>query len=327
MKTSLEGLRGTAALIVLFFHAVPALMPNGYLAVDLFFVLSGFVMNTAYGSFLTDAGTLRVFLIRRIGRLWPVYLATTALLYAVFALAHPGRLPTAAEAFALVTLTQALHTFNGYVGNPTAWSISVEFYTYLVFAAVCLTLRGRARIAAFAALSVIGYAVTVYVRHGQTFDVTYDFGLARCFAGFFAGALVAHLRLHVSASAQFTALAVAAWLLFGAAPVFALAAPLVFAFLIAALANDAGPVARAFQCDTAQYLGRVSYALYLGHPVALAFLMYLQRHFGMSMLAVVLAYFPASFLLAHVLNVFIETPARRYAYSLSAPRVSAACRA
>ena len=69
----LDGLRGVAALMVLVFHVFDAcqanILPHGYLAVDFFFILSGFVMGYAYDK---RGLTLRDFLKRRLIRLHPM---------------------------------------------------------------------------------------------------------------------------------------------------------------------------------------------------------------------------------------------------------------
>src|SRR5258708_27828356 len=82
---ALDGWRGIAALLVALYHSpfyghlygVP-LVRNAYLFVDLFFVLSGFVISHAYADRLADGKSVLVFLIRRFGRLWPLHTAVLA---------------------------------------------------------------------------------------------------------------------------------------------------------------------------------------------------------------------------------------------------------
>lgn len=81
---SLNTLRGLAALLVAAFHApmlfgVKAWLPHAYLAVDLFFVLSGFVMAHAYGARIASGLSFPRFAQLRLARLYPLYaLATVA---------------------------------------------------------------------------------------------------------------------------------------------------------------------------------------------------------------------------------------------------------
>jgi peptidoglycan/LPS O-acetylase OafA/YrhL len=353
---SLKGMRGAAALLIVAYHmqfALPGLTAtkNGYLAVDLFFVLSGFVTCHAYGAKITDHATLRIFLVRRFGRLWPVYVVTTLLYYGMFnlpylfaslSLSSPSDVhwvvPTTREALAQLTLMQSLGVFNDYVGNAVSWSISCEFYVYLVFGAACIVFRGRYRVVAFSALAIAGFAVTVWasiaVRDclyvGHCIDVTYDYGFFRCLAGFFTGALAAAfgdtLAVHCGPVAQIGVFVIAATFAnyTDVLPVIALAAPLVFAALIASLASDNGPVSRLLQTRAVQYLGRVSYSLYLGHGVFRAMLhVYGAATTGTTAHVVVGAlYLFASLALAHLLNRFVETPCRIYFNRLSSGRLS-----
>lgn len=75
---TLNGLRGVAAMVVVAFHWFGGLT-NGYLAVDFFYVLSGFVIAYAYGNRLRNGLSLRGFLAIRLIRLYPLYLFGTVL--------------------------------------------------------------------------------------------------------------------------------------------------------------------------------------------------------------------------------------------------------
>ena len=86
----LDSLRGICALLVATFHLNVmshvfelALLRNGWMFVDFFFVLGGFVIMTAYGGGrVRTAGDGWRFLLRRLGRVWPLHLATLAVLVA-----------------------------------------------------------------------------------------------------------------------------------------------------------------------------------------------------------------------------------------------------
>ncbi|MGU7775518.1 acyltransferase family protein [Burkholderia sp. MR1-5-21] len=350
---SLEGLRGAAALLVVVFHMFLAmhqlwfgLARNGYLAVDLFFVLSGFVICSAYGRRLDSAAESRIFILRRFGRLYPVFIVTTLMHYAVYnsvvaLLARSGHyyapeIPTPAELLSLGTMTQALNLFDHYVGNGSAWSTSDEFYVYLLFCLMCITLRGKARLAAFAGFAIAGYGVAVWaavylgkcLTHGECFTSTISFGWARCIAGFFAGALVAEfrnigtfraLRGNVAQLATL-AIAVAFVIYADRLPGLACAAPLVFAPLIASLADDRGPVAALLNMRPFQYLGRISYSLYLTHAVfCLAFdSIESARDTFVGRAAAAAGFLFVCFGIAHIICEVIEIPCRARFYAWSA---------
>ena len=73
---ALDGMRGIAARAVLFHHFPPirhsALFHNGLLAVDMFFLLSGFVIAHAYDERLAAGLGMRAFMLARYIRLWPI---------------------------------------------------------------------------------------------------------------------------------------------------------------------------------------------------------------------------------------------------------------
>lgn len=76
---TLDGLRGIAAIAVALYHYDRAIMPHGYLAVDFFFVLSGFVLIEAYRErFEKGLGAMR-FMALRFFRLYPLYLLGSAI--------------------------------------------------------------------------------------------------------------------------------------------------------------------------------------------------------------------------------------------------------
>lgn len=323
--TSLEGLRGVAALFVVFHHMCYApphrLFESAYLCVDLFFVLSGFVICRAYGGQLTSSAQLRTFAIRRIGRLWPAHIATS-----VLAIAIAYRVPSIGEVLALATMSQGLNLFPEGVGDLVSWSISDEMFVYLAFGALCFLLQGKARIAGFAALALIGYGLAIWITlgidrcqlTGKCLGMTFNFGWTRCLAGFFMGALICEFRDRVAALAgghitQLTAsLASLSMVMFANdVPGSALFAPLVFAMLIGSLLADRGPIASLLQTRPAQYLGKVSYSLYLGHGVW--FLQMLGVTTGTDLKDRLVPY--ALFLfwafgIAHLLHKYVEVPFR-----------------
>src|ERR1700742_2077340 len=83
---ALTGIRGVAAVTVIAYHIYPAsdfpyglshLVARGYLSVDVFFVLSGFVMALNYGPMFRDRiqlSSIMTFLMRRVARLYPLYI-------------------------------------------------------------------------------------------------------------------------------------------------------------------------------------------------------------------------------------------------------------
>jgi peptidoglycan/LPS O-acetylase OafA/YrhL len=305
---SFEGARGLAALLVALFHfglGEPSILrvPAGYLFVDLFFVLSGFLICASYAHKLGSPGELPVFLVRRIGRLLPLLLVATLAYVAVIDagifvhwLQGPARTtphwvrPTLKELLATLTMTHSLGLFDHVILNYAAWSISTEFYAYIAFALLCLLLRGRARLVAFAAVALLAWGVSAWaslrlrqcLRWGGCMDLTFDYGYWRCLAGFFLGALLSQLQGRgpppgtrrpglTLALAQGAALAalLAMFVLVRRWPVLGLGAPVLFAVFLLSIRSDRGPLAALFGSAPLQVLGRNSYSVYLMHPVIL----------------------------------------------------------
>ncbi|WP_244099966.1 acyltransferase family protein [Burkholderia anthina] len=341
---SLEGLRGCAALLVVVYH-MQFYLPgrgasrNGYLAVDLFFVLSGFVICSAYGNRIGDTRQWLSFMVRRFGRLWPTHMVASVLYYVMLNLlvamavvlripnAHPF-VPTVTEAGSIATMTQGLHLFQYDIGNGVSWSTADEFYIYILFGALCLLMPARHRAAGFATLAILGYAIAVWasliprscMTRGDCLGATFDWGWARCMAGFFIGATIAHYRDHrivtsttgAATQISITAIVIALILFADCIPGLALVAPSVFALLIASLSRDEGPIARLLHCRATQYLGSVSYSLYLGHAVFRPALLVSEK-FTTGPVALAIEYtvfLAASFVLANRLNRSVETPFR-----------------
>ncbi|MBX9591853.1 MAG: acyltransferase [Hyphomonadaceae bacterium] len=145
------GLRGIAALLVLFFHIrTPAGMELtfgpadpfsvfGYLGVDVFFVLSGFILSHVYGqSFSTrlTSENLRSFTVARFARIYPLHVATTILMLLAYAVAlRAGVSPTETSGYELQSVVLGLLLLQEWFGtvapNPGSWSISVELLNYI----------------------------------------------------------------------------------------------------------------------------------------------------------------------------------------------------
>ncbi|MEN3294171.1 MAG: hypothetical protein V7642_3424 [Burkholderiales bacterium] len=351
MIKSLEGGRGLAALIVALYHlkigaGYFSAIRNGYLFVDLFFVLSGFVICAAYSNRMSTGGDFRSFLIRRIGRLLPLLLFST-LVYLVaanaivlakeFAVAHgyagvlnnPGAreyvVPGAAEILSTLTMTHGMGLFDRLILNTPSWSISTEFYTYLLFATICLLLAGRARLAGFAAVSAIGFIVSVIasatvhgcLTQGGCLSLTYDFGFTRTIFSFFLGALTWHasrsMRLNANALQVAGAIALVAVLsLVDAHPAVSFLFPFVFALLILSLRVDGGWLAGILTRKPFQVLGERSYSIYLMHmPLVLFFENIAKRANGVMAGAIVMAVYAATLIIVSRWTYrFIEDPFR-----------------
>lgn len=146
---TLDALRGVAALAVLVLHMPPltGLVFHAYLAVDLFFIMSGFVIAHAYERRLLAGWSPGDFIRTRVVRLWPLYLLGTAVGAAVFAgvagdavgFAVLGVLVAAAVVMMPLPLGAEVQIFDL---NRPAWSLFFEMVAnvlYAAFARACPT--------------------------------------------------------------------------------------------------------------------------------------------------------------------------------------------
>jgi peptidoglycan/LPS O-acetylase OafA/YrhL len=287
----LTAIRGLAAWWVVLFHlrfllapwipaAAVAVLARGNLAVDLFFLLSGFVMALNYGERIAAGGTAAFgdFLVRRFARIYPLHLLVL-LGFAAYAIAAAGlgtaRLADQDWGYFLQSLflVQNWGFASAARWNVPAWSISTEALAYLLFPLLLALLRPERRPLWLLAASVLllGLVVQPFFRLlGYPFpNAVAQTGLFRCLVQFAMGMAVyglwrrlperPWLPLACLAASAMLALAFIVW----NAPVVAIA----WAALILGLARM--PRAGVLEAPALVWLGRVSYATYLVHYLAL----------------------------------------------------------
>ncbi|MDF0486564.1 acyltransferase [Sphingomonas sp. H39-1-10] len=290
---ALDSWRGLAALLVLLFHlsangAFYAFPPirHGGLSVPFFFVLSGFVITHAYGARLAGGGEARRFVVRRIGRLYPLHVVTLGALVALelvkWAMVKAG-VPSGQPPFvgangigslvANVLLLQAIIPLRDYSWNGPSWSISVEFYTCLVFGAVAVACRGRTIVPAVLLVATGGAALVALELYRPDWPETQFKGLASCICGFFTGHLVYRIfhslrgaRLPHATMWEVGAVGLVVGL-YWFAPVDGFSSILIFALVVLVFAFDGGAVSRVLAGRPWALLGKLSYSIYLLHFV------------------------------------------------------------
>lgn len=211
---SLDGLRGILALAVAVYHLTDRdLLPGAYIAVDMFFIMSGFILCHAYGPKLQQYGLLS-FLHRRAARLMPVYLVTGIALIpmvlfgfpleAEYVQADSGRY----SPLAFLAYMPALQLLMpGYYWNHPGWSVSGELWLSLaIFVALPWIVRGRAGgfICVLAASMLYGIVI---VDHGNLSIIGGTVGpmpgvLLRPMSGFLMGVGIFKLSRETTTAGQ-----------------------------------------------------------------------------------------------------------------------------
>ncbi len=200
---TLDGIRGIAALIVVLRHTerlfTPIRLQESYLAVDIFFVLSGVVIAQAYGGRLSQGMRFREFLAVRAIRIMPLYLLGTAITVAAAACGieyygSPGVLAYF-TAIAIVMLPNpGIFSFDVYPLNNPAWSLPLEFGVNACYAGFIKHLTTR-RIILIMAVNACGIAGTLLAVKSHSLNVgfwarSFPFGIFRVGYSFFAGVML-----------------------------------------------------------------------------------------------------------------------------------------
>lgn len=353
---ALDGWRGVGALAVAVLHLkatgfLPDVPPLDCLtlAVDFFFVLSGFVIARVYTDDLTAGGSPFVFAIRRFGRLWPLHVVLLLTLIAIellklMASLRSGHVPDlppfsgardASMILPNLLLIQAFLSPAGLSWNYPSWSISAEFWTYLVFALAVLAGPSRwpARLALFGALALVAW-VTLLIAAPDGMETTGNLAIARCLTGFFTGAVVERLyssgllRRLSSGALEIPAAACAILLILASAELLLarFAAPVVFGLLVITHADDAGPLSRLLGSAPLQWVGKLSYSIYMTHALLLAYVMprlaglvdrTLAGHGGVTEITVAGLFVLLLLGVSALTYRFVELPGQRFFSSLA----------
>jgi len=341
---ALDGLRGVAALAVITDHVYSPLLTgffgSRYLAVDFFFVLSGFVIAHVYAERLASGLSFTSFMRARVIRLYPLYFAGLAAALALTAgLALKGWVEVsppqlgAATGLSLFMLpTPAALSpapVNIYPFNGPAWSLFFELIANAAFALLILRLNARllGAILIIAAAGVVWVGVKDGLLAGGYNWETFVGGFPRVFYGFFAGVAVYRIHRSVRLPALPAWAALAALIVLLAMPgegawrvaYDVTAALILFPLLVAICASRqlAGASAR-----VAGWMGLVSYGVYILHVPIRDWLYAVLNVIGVDPPGAIMVLLVATIAIAAtaLLHVLYDAPVRRW---LSRPKRTA----
>jgi peptidoglycan/LPS O-acetylase OafA/YrhL len=360
---ALTGLRIAAAVWVVLFHFRPLLgdaapdlsadlapvLNCGAQGVDLFFILSGFVLTWNYIDKMGRSWSARAavrFLWLRLARVWPVYLVTLhlAALWIIFTL-NVGHVPSpnANQLTAISYVRQILLVqlwfqpyFDGSSWDGPAWSISAEWLAYLLFGLLVLVIFRMAVVTRARVLVLLAFAaslapVLLLAASGQFYTpwswlprIVMEFA-----AGALAGVAVQRLQLtdRVRRGAGYLSLLLAAaiigilyWL--DAHPLTTVRdaggfVDVLFVPLVVTLAAGVGSLPRLLSSPPMVYGGQISFGLYMVHELVHTAWDWVAVQFGLILaggvgkLAVV-GLLTIAVGAAALLFHFVEEPARRW---------------
>ncbi|MCX6501273.1 MAG: acyltransferase family protein [Microbacterium sp.] len=354
-----QGLRAIAVLLVVLYHFWPGRLPGGFVGVDVFFVISGFLITGHLLREITATGRVKLaqFWARRARRLLPASLLV--LLFCALAVSTPYLFPVSGLAREIgEIIASTFYVENWYLaftsadylnhtGDPTTvqhyWSLSLEEQFYVMWPLLMLLAawigvklwRGRTRAAIIALLGVVSVASLVFCivftalqpapAYFVTFGRMWEFGLGAMIA------LVPALRVRnawfsfLLGWAGVIALVYTAFRFDGNTPFpgYAALLPALGAAAVIAAANTGRwwQPTRVLAVRPARFVGDISYSLYLWHWPLIVIAPSVP-FWGLSIYHRV-ALLVICFVLAWLTKRFVEDPVRRWkGLTLRRPRVS-----
>ncbi|KYK48843.1 acyltransferase [Bradyrhizobium sp. 191] len=330
----LDFYRFIAALGVFIFHlknidkGISPVWNGSYgLFVDMFFILSGFVISYSYPATSTGLRTYVRFLVRRIARIYPLHLLTL-LIFAVLALvgiSGPTSHASWLDFLHNLLLVQAWGVTDHLSFNSPAWSISAELFCYVLFPLFML-LAGRVSPLMLAIIVALCYGILahahlpIWQERSQMYGATFDFGMLRALPSFLNGILLTVL-FRLSSDYRRKPVAFAGIALFaGSVLILNLYAKpdlaiIVFSLAILVTATGESAFARFPGSDWLGRLGNTSYAIYMVHEVLLILLFKPAWHyFGLQPSMFPVFALVCCIILTVVADVtyhYVENPARK----------------
>jgi peptidoglycan/LPS O-acetylase OafA/YrhL len=313
--TTLTPLRGIAALLVLIFHSNLMVMPfnsrnvnfmSGWLWVDFFFVLSGFIIFYVYGESFKESLTTASYwkyIKARFARVYPLHFFTLVwcLICAIVIIhnangIHPffGDMFGPFGAIPSLLFIQSLGLYTGVPLNTPSWSLSTEWWVYMIFPLMVPFFTHLKRLGMIlTTLFIIAFFVFIKYFLGPisgpftdgppTLNVLTDFGIFRCLAGFLAGMLL--FRMYEEGIAYRFFKQSWVFVVFFVGVIFAMAMEVedilivaFFPFIILSAAYNNTSIKKMLDTTVLQKLGDWSFSIYMVHvPIMYLIWIYMVR--------------------------------------------------
>lgn len=345
----LAGLRGICAWWVVFFHSLELmsesiprplarLLSEGYLAVDLFFLLSGFVIFLSYHASLSKnfPHSVGKFYWNRFTRIYPLHVTMLGgylmLFLAFYLFSDSGSAPAS---YTWSNFFQSLFLVHMWIGsdltwNVPSWSISSEWFVYLFFPLMAYALRKMRGGVILHLLAIAASALLlnlVYTTGGLNSlgsDIP-RMALVRTLLEFLMGVLIGSLYvnhkdfLEKYRNFNFGAFLVLCGVYAATSLMDYTVIPIAFAFLIAYLSVTSSWIAGALSTPVLVYLGEISYSTYMVHYLVYDLLKagFVDAEGSVNQIYVWIS-FAVVFFLSVGLHHVVDTPSQRYFRRISA---------
>lgn len=305
---SLTGVRGAAALIVAIHHFIAkyyidnislnskGYIPNyikfnfanhGYLMVELFFILSGFVLALSYNKKIKNEinrDIYKNFMIKRFNRIYPLYFFSTIIYFFVFNLDKLKHLEILLANFMFFELwLPKLYTLNN-----VSWSLCTEWFLYLLFPFLLLKSDiFKNRIYLLVISAIIVFVLAPVLNTQKLYDSNVDFSIfelrmsngtgafLRCLGSYLIGIAVyliyAYKKNMVLFLGKYWYLIISLIVIFYGIEKSDIILDLLFGLLIISL-TQSNFLSKLFSSRILYFLGLISYSIYLNHMIFLRFL-------------------------------------------------------
>ncbi|NDV89967.1 acyltransferase family protein [Alteromonas sp. 345S023] len=339
-REDIQGLRALAVLSVVIYHISPFHLPGGFIGVDIFFVISGYlIMGQIYGKIHANNFSFSDFYVRRFKRLFPAYIATVAIT-SIFAFVYflPGEFNKYAwslVASCLYVSNFYFYTKSGYFdselqGSPLlhTWSLSVEEQFYAIMPVFLIFAYGMCK--KYSALMLgciftVSFILCIYLTNN---DLSFAFFASFTrFWQFIAGGIIAIYGLHVkktritseilSSMGVLILLASCVLLTHDEFPGIKALIPTLATVVVLSFSSSGLILYKLLSLKPAIFVGNISYSLYLWHwPV----IIFYQLHFETELRATdKVIVFLLSFILGTASYYLIEEKFRKHSKILERP--------
>ncbi|NOQ64623.1 MAG: acyltransferase family protein [Methyloprofundus sp.] len=322
---SLDALRGIAAIVVAIFHFSTGW--GGYLIVDFFLVLSGFILSHSY--LYKEMPTSPIeFISHRLARLYPLHFFTlftfiiaSLYIHTAFPQYADGTLFTLLQN---LTLTQNIG-FNpsGVTYNYPSWSISVEFWVNIIF---ILFVSKTTKSSTLFIIALIGLLI-IYGNTGhletqaKNYFTFINSGMIRGVSSFFLGILSYRMYLyyrhdrriqkHINCLELLSMTGIFIVIFGRSDPLSSvdMFAPFLFMFVVAIFTFESGYLSTYLK--KIKYLGEISYSIYLNQVTVLMLIRPVLKSFEMPSMLILAAYLVFLVIYSHFTYQYIEKPLRK----------------
>lgn len=345
--SAIDGLRGLAVLSVVLYHFFGTIAPGGFLGVDMFFVLSGFLITSLllreYA--VNSRIDLRLFWLRRARRILPAAIVVLVIGTAAAGLVGGdpavGLKPQFIGTLAFVNNWMQIAGSESYFADfgvqifAHYWSLAVEEQFYVLFPLLVVVLLRQSRaalIVASAGLCCASYAAMQILYSPELDPTRVYYGTDTHSFGLLIGVLLACFTTSTSAdphtdswpvtpTRHAPAMGIVGLIGLVALVCFTpdtsaftyrgglLAASLFTMMLLYSILHQQGPAHAFVNTKSMRWLGKISFSLYLWHWPVYVIITALTHHPVRSIIALV-----ASLSLAHLSYTWVETPIRRHGY-------------